>query len=99
MYRKRGLKANEGKSNVMMLNEEEGLECQDLPGTCVKLKYLGCVLNESGADEAECSRKVASGRRVSGASRSLVNTKGLQLECARVLHETLCLFLYMVVKQ
>ena len=40
-----------------------------------------CVL-----DEAECSRKAASGRRVSSANRSL---KGLQLECARILRETL----------
>ena len=30
-----------------------------------------------------------SGRRISGASRSLVNGRCLQLECARVLHETL----------
>ena len=32
---------------------------------------------------------MASGRRVSGASRSVVNARGLQLERARVLHETL----------
>ena len=32
---------------------------------------------------------VGSGRRVAGAIRSLVNGKDLQLECARVLHETL----------
>ena len=30
-----------------------------------------------------------SGRRVAGAIRFLVNVRGLQLECARVLHETL----------
>ena len=41
-------------------------------------------MDESGKDEAEGSRKMASGRRVAGAIRSLV--KGLQLECARVLH-------------
>ena len=46
-------------------------------------------MNESGTDAAEFSRKVASGRRVLGAIRSLVNTRDLQLECARVLHETL----------
>ena len=50
---------------------------------------LGCVLDESGTDEAECSRKVASGRRVAGAIRSLVNARSLQLECAKVLHESL----------
>ena len=50
---------------------------------------MGCVLDESGTDEAECSRKVASRRRVAGAIRSLVNAKDLQLECARVFHEIL----------
>ena len=38
---------------------------------------------------AECSRKVASGRRVVGAIRSLINARDLQFECARLLHETL----------
>ena len=38
-------------------------------------------MDESGTDGAECSKKVASGRRVAGTIRSLVN--------ARVLHETL----------
>ena len=32
---------------------------------------------------------MASGRRVAGAIRSLINAKDLQIECARVLHETL----------
>ena len=50
---------------------------------------MGCVSDESGTDGAECSRKVASGSRVAGSIRSLVNTRDLQLECARVLHETL----------
>ena len=36
----------------------------------------------------KCNRKVASGRRVAGAIRSLVHVRDLQLECARVLHET-----------
>ena len=49
---------------------------------------MGCVLDKSGRDEAECSRKVANGRRVAGAIRSLVNARDLQLECARVLQET-----------
>ena len=43
------------------------------------------ILEESGTDgEAECSRKVASGRMVEGVIRSLVNAIDLQLECARV---------------
>ena len=46
-------------------------------------------LDESGADGAECSRKVASGRRDAGAIRSLFNARSLQLECGRVLHESL----------
>ena len=49
----------------------------------MEFKYLGCVLEESDTDEAECSRKVASGRRVEGAIKSLVN--------ARSLHESLLL--------
>ena len=32
---------------------------------------------------------MASGRRVSGVIRSLVNASDLLLECARILHETL----------
>ena len=31
-----------------------------------ELKYLGFVFDESDTDEAECRRKVASGRRVEG---------------------------------
>ena len=37
----------------------------------------------------QCSKKAASGRKVSDAIRSLVNARSLQLECARVFHETL----------
>ena len=78
----------------MVLGGEKGLECEVcIDGICLEhvseFKYLGCVLDESGTDEAECSRKVASGRRVAGAIRSLVNARSLQLECARVLHESL----------
>ena len=46
-------------------------------------------MDESGTDGAECSGKVACGRKVAGASRSLPNARDLQLECARVLKETL----------
>ena len=45
-------------------------------------EYLGCVVDESGTDGAECSRKVARGKRAAGAIRSLVNARDLQLECA-----------------
>ena len=54
-----------------------------------EFKYLECVLDESGTDEAECSRKVVSGRRVAGAIRSLVNARDLQLKCVIVLYGTL----------
>ena len=54
-----------------------------------EFRYLGCVLDELGTDGAECSRKVRSGRRMVSAIKSLVNARVLQLECARVLHETL----------
>ena len=42
-----------------------------------KFEYSECVLDESGTDWAECNRKVASGRRVVGAIRSLVNARDL----------------------
>ena len=62
--RRRGLKVNSGKSRVMVLNGEEGLEYEvHIDGIRLEhvseFKYLGYVL-----DEAECSRKVASGRRL-----------------------------------
>ena len=47
------------------------------------------VLDESGTDRAECNKKVANGRRVTGAIKSLINVRDLQLEYAKVLHETL----------
>ena len=56
---------------------------------------MGCVLDESDTDGAKCSLKITSGRRVAGAIRSLVNGRYLQLECARVLHETLLVPLLM----
>ena len=39
-------------------------------------------MDESGIDGAECSKKVASGRRVAHAIRSLANARNLQFECA-----------------
>ena len=67
---------------VMALNGEEGLECEvHVDGIRLEhaseFKYLGCVLEESSTDRAECSRKVESGRRVAGATRSLVNVRDL----------------------
>ena len=92
--RRRGLKVNADKSKVLVLNSEEGLEYEiHVDGMCLEhvseFKYLGCVLDKSGTDSTECSRKIAGGRRVAGAITSLINARDLQLECARVLHETL----------
>ena len=47
-----------------------------------EFKYLGCVLDESGTDGAECNRKVVSGRKVADAIRSLANARDLHLQCA-----------------
>ena len=87
--RRRGLKVNGGKSKVMLLGGEEDLKCE-VWVDWVRLehvsefKYLRCVWEESGTDEAECCREMVSVRRVAGAIRSLVKAWGLQLECARV---------------
>ena len=54
-----------------------------------EFKYLGYVLNESGTDD----RKVASGRKVAGVLRSLVNGRGLQLSVQRCfISHCSCLF-------
>ena len=55
----------------------------------VRVQIYGVCFNESRTDNAECLRKVTSGRKVAGAIRSLLNAKDLQFECARVLHELL----------
>ena len=91
---RRRLKVNTGKSKVMVMIGEEGSECEvHVDGIHLEhvgeFKYLGCVLDESGTAGAECSRKVKSGRKVEGAIMSLINARDLQLECSKVLHETL----------
>ena len=59
--RRRGLKVNAGKSKVRVLGGEEGLEyevCVDwicLEPISERIKYLECVLDKSGTDEADCS--------------------------------------------
>ena len=78
----------------MVLNGEEGLECEvHVDGIRLEhvseFKYLGCVLDESGTEGTKRSRKVVSGRRVAGTIRPQVNARDLQIECARVFHETL----------
>ena len=94
MCRRRGLKVNVRKNKVMVLNGKKGMECE-VHVDRIRLehdsefKYLGCVLDESGTDRAECNGKVASGRRTAYAIRSLVNARDLQHECARFLHGSL----------
>ena len=94
VFRRKGLKVNASKSKVMIMNGEEGLECAvHVDGVHLEhvseFKYLGCVLDKAGTDGAECSRKVA------GAIRSLFNDMDLQIEFARVMHETLLVPLLM----
>ena len=56
-------------------------------------------LDESGTDGAECNRKVASGRRVASAIRSLVNARDLKLSVLEsCMRHYLCYFLCMVVR-
>ena len=63
MCKRRGLKVNTGESKVMVLNGEEKLVCEvNVYGISWNLNIWG-VLDGSGRDGAECSRKVASGRR------------------------------------
>ena len=54
-----------------------------------ELKYFDFILDEPSTNDTECSRKVANGRKVAGAIRSVINAKDLQLERVRVLHEKL----------
>ena len=85
---------------MIVLNEEKGLESEGhIDGIhlehVLEFKYLGVVLDKSGTTGAECSFKVLNGKRVAGAIRSLVNARDLQLQYARVLHETLLVPLLM----
>ena len=87
MCRRRRIKFNAGKIGEMVLNGEEGLECEVHVdgirlGHVSEFKYMGCVLNESGTYGAECSWKAASGKRVAGGIRSLINALDLHFEYA-----------------
>ena len=59
---RRGLQVSTGKSKVIVSSEEKGLESE----VCMagmrleyvsELKYLGCIVDESGTDEREFSRR------------------------------------------
>ena len=102
---RRSLKINAGKSKVMVKDGEMGLECE----VCAdeihlehvsEFKYMGSVLDESGTDEAECRRKVASGRRVAGAIRSLVMLGVCSLSVlGSCMSHCRCLFLRMLLRR
>ena len=86
---RRGVKVSAGRRKVLLCGEE-GLECEvHADGTrlefVIKFKYLGRILNELVKDGVECRCKVVSGRKGTGALRSLVNARSLQLECSGVL--------------
>ena len=87
----------------MMLGGEEGLECE----VCIdgihlehvsECKYLGCGLDESGTDEPECSRKVASWKRVLLGLWLMTGVCSLSVQGSCTSH-CWCLFLHMVLRQ
>ena len=91
--KRRGLTVNTDKSKVMVMSDEH-MQCQImLDGEQLEqvseFKYLGYMLDDKGTDDAECGRKVSSGRKVAGDIKSLVNAKGLSLKCMKVLHESM----------
>ena len=89
----------------MVMNEEEGLECEvRVDGIRLEnfseFRYLECVLDESGTDLAECSRKVTSARRVVGATRSQLMLGICSFSVLEsCMKHCLCLFLCMAVRQ
>src|SRR5678816_4114129 len=88
----RGLKVNVDKSKVMVVSEDT-LQCEvmldgEQLGQVSEFKYLGYMLDEKGTDDTESYEWY---RKVAGAIKSLVDVKGLSLECYRVLHEGMLL--------
>ena len=70
MCRRRGLKVKAKNTKVMVLNGEDGLEFEvRVDGMRLEhvseSKYFGCILYQSGTDNAECRKKVASRREES----------------------------------
>ena len=55
--RRGGMRVNAGKRTMMVLGVEEGLKCEVcIDGICLEhvseYKYLGCLLDKSGTNEA-----------------------------------------------
>src|SRR5678815_251081 len=68
--KRRGLKVNVDESKVMVVSEDSPqyevmLDDEQLEQVS-EFKYLGYVLDKKGTDDAECSRKVVSSRKVAG---------------------------------
>ena len=102
MYR-RGLKVNTCKSKVVVLDGEEGLECEVFADGIrlehfSEFRYLRCVLDESCTDEAECSRRVRvrGGLQVQLGLWLILGVCSLSVLGSCMRHSS-CLFLGMVV--
>ena len=54
-----------------------------------EFKYLGCVLDEIGSDDAECRKKMGNRMKIASVISSMANARGLQLDFERMLHEVL----------
>ena len=92
--KRRGLKVNVDKSKVMIVGENVDHACEvRMNGHVLErvndFKYLGSVVNDRGTDVDDCNARVASGRKVAGAIRLLVNERNLNMSCVNVLHEKL----------
>ena len=78
---------------MMVLNGEDGLACE-VRVDGMRLNHVRNLNNWvmfwiNRVQMMHCRMKVASGRRVAVDIRSLVNVRGLQLQCARFLNEAL----------
>ena len=61
----------------------------------MELQDFGFILDETCTDGAECLRKAASGRKIADTMKSFANSRGLKLECTRVLHKGLLVLVLM----
>ena len=72
--RKKDLKVNEGKSKVMLMNQEDGLKFEvHLMGFIQSMcpnSNIWDVFQTTGTDGAKCNRKVANGKGMVDAIRS-----------------------------
>lgn len=57
-----------------------------------------CIVNKSVEDDADIDSKVMQGRKVVNVIRKIVNTRGLSLEYAKLLHESMLVLQCRVLK-